>query len=39
MISFAAHDAFAASLLEEPPTETAGTDGPTLAMGDLLVAA
>ena len=36
MIAFAVHDAFAASLVEEIPTETMGTDGEEPVAGDLL---
>ena len=36
MVTYAIHDAFAASLVEEVPSETAATDGEAPAVGDLL---
>ena len=38
MLSFAVHDAYAASLLEDPPGETVGTDGPEPTVGELAAA-
>ena len=39
MIAFAVHDAYAASLVEEVPVDTTGTDGPLPALGDVLMTA
>ena len=39
MIAFAVHDAFAASLVDEAPSMTMGTDGEIPSLGDILAQA
>jgi hypothetical protein len=39
MIAYSVHDAYAASLVDEVPVETVGTDGPPPALGDVLLSA
>ena len=39
MLAFVAHDAYAASLVEEMPADSTSTDGPVPTLGDVLLSA